>query len=54
MDGNSAEQLQETDKLMVPRVQSSSSSEDEDNTEETGVTFRARRAGDSSKVFDFT
>lgn len=28
--------------------------EDEDNTEETEVTFGARRAGGSSNVFDFT
>jgi hypothetical protein len=35
-------------------MQSSSSSEDEDNTEETAVTFWARRAGDLSNVFDFT
>jgi len=35
-------------------MQSSSSSEDEDNTEETEVMFRTRRAEDSSNVFDFT
>jgi hypothetical protein len=38
---------------MEPRVQSSSSSED-DNTEEIEVTFRATRAGDSSNVLYFT
>jgi hypothetical protein len=35
-------------------MQSSSSSEDEDNTEETEVMFRPRRAEDSSVVFAFT
>jgi hypothetical protein len=53
MDEESDEELEETDKLMESHVQSSSS-EDEDSTEETEVTFRARRAGDSSNVFDFT
>jgi hypothetical protein len=46
------EELEETDELMESRVQSSSS-EDEDSTEETEVTFWARRPGDSSNVFDF-
>lgn len=53
MDEESDEELEETDELMESRVQSSSS-EDEDSTRETEVTFRARRAGDSSNVFDFT
>jgi hypothetical protein len=44
------EELEEIDE----RMQSSSSSEDEYNTKETEVTFRTRRAVDSSKVFDFT
>jgi hypothetical protein len=35
---------------MEPRVQSSSSLEDEDGTEETEATFRATIAGDSSNV----
>jgi hypothetical protein len=39
---------------MEPRVQSSCSSEDEDDTEETEITFRATRAVDSSNVSDFT
>jgi hypothetical protein len=47
------EELEETDELMESRVQSPSS-EVEDSTEETEVTFRARRAGDLSNVFDFT
>jgi hypothetical protein len=53
MDDESDEELEETDELMESRVQSLSS-EDEDSTEETKVTFWARRAGDSSNVFDFT
>jgi len=44
------EELEEIDAHM----QSSSSSEDEDNTEETEVTFPTRRTKDSSHVFDFT
>ena len=36
------------------RVQSSSSSEDEECTKETEVMFRTRRAEDSSNVFEFT
>jgi len=50
MDDDSDEELEEIDE----RLQSSSPSEDEDNTEETEVMFRSRRAEDSSKVFDFT
>ena len=53
MDEESDEELEETYELMESHVQSSSS-EDEDSTEETEVTFRTRRAGDSSNVFDFT
>jgi hypothetical protein len=44
----------EPDELMESRMQPYSSSEDEDNTKETEVTFRARRAGDSPNIFDFT
>ena len=36
------------------RMQSSSSSEDEECTKETEVMFRTRRAEDSSNVFEFT
>ena len=36
------------DEVMEPRVQSSSSSEDEDDAEESEVAFRTARAGDSS------
>jgi hypothetical protein len=54
MDEESDEKLEETDELVKSRVQSASFSEDEDNTEETEVTFRVRRAGDSSNVFDFS
>ena len=53
MDEESDEELEEADELMEPCVQSSASTEDEDNTEETGVTFGARRAGVSSDIFDF-
>jgi len=49
MEEDSNEELEEIDERMQ-----SSSSEDEDNTEETEVMFRTRRAKDSSKVFDFT
>ena len=49
MDENSDEELEEIDE----RMQSSSSSEDEDNTKETEVMFGTRRAEDSSNVFDF-
>jgi hypothetical protein len=48
MDEESDEELK-TDR----QTDGTSSSEDEDNTEETEVTFRVRRAGDSSNVFDF-
>ena len=50
MDEDSDEELEEIDE----RMQSSSSSEDEDNTKETEVMFRTRRTKDSSNVFDFT
>jgi hypothetical protein len=53
MDEKSDEELEETDELMESCVQTSSS-EDEDNTKETEVTFSARRTRDSSNVFDFT
>jgi hypothetical protein len=53
MDEESDVELEETDELMESRVQSSSS-EGKDSTEETEVTFWARRAGNSSNVFDFT
>ena len=42
------------DEVMEPRVQSSSSSEDEDDAEETEVAFRTARAGDSSIFLNFT
>jgi len=42
------------DEVMEPHVQSSSSSEDEDDAEETEVAFRAARAGDLSIFFNFT
>jgi hypothetical protein len=54
MNEESDEELEETDELMESHVQSSSSSEEEDNAEETEITFRARRAGDSPNIFDFT
>ena len=42
------EELEETDKVMEPLVHSSSSSDNEDDTEKTEVTFRSTRAGDLS------
>ena len=50
MDEDSDEELEGIDECM----QSSSSSEDEDSTEETEVMFQTRRAEDSSNVFEFT
>ena len=40
--------------MVEHRVQSSSSSEDEDDAEETEVAFRAARAGVSSNFLNFT
>jgi hypothetical protein len=54
MDEESDEELEQTDELMESRVQSSSSPGEEDNAEETEITFWARRAGDSPNIFDFT
>jgi len=50
MDEDSDEELEEIDE----RMQSSSSSEDEDNTKQTEVMFQTRRDKNSPKVFDFT
>jgi len=47
MDEDSDE-LEDRDEVMEPRVQSSLSSENEDDAEETEVAFRTTRAGDSS------
>ena len=41
------EELEDRDEVVEPCVQSSSSSEDEDDAEETEVAFRTKRAGDS-------
>jgi hypothetical protein len=54
MDEESDEELEDRDKVVEPRVQSSSSSEDEDDVEETKVAFRSTRAGDSSNFLNFT
>jgi len=54
MDEASDEELEDRDKVVEPRVQSSSSSEDEDDAEETEVVFRVTRAGDSSNFLNFT
>jgi hypothetical protein len=54
MDEESDEELEDTDEVVEPRVQSSSSSENEDDTEETEVAFRATKAGDSSNFLNFT
>ena len=48
MDEDSDEELEDRDKVMEPHVQSSLSSENEDDPEETEVAFRTTRAGDSS------
>ena len=45
MDEESDEELEDTDKVVERRVQSSSTSEDEDDAEETEVAFWAKRAG---------
>jgi len=47
------EELEDRDKVVEPRVQSSSSSEDDD-VEETKVALQATRAGDSSNFLNFT
>jgi hypothetical protein len=44
MDEESNEELEDGNEVVEPRVQSSSSSEDEDDAEETEVAFRAIRA----------
>ena len=46
--------LMDRDEVVEPSVHSSSSSEDEDDAEETEVSFRATRAGDSSNLLNFT
>jgi len=53
MDEESDEELEDRDRVVELRVQSSSSSEDDD-VEETEVAFRATRAGDSSNFLNFT
>ena len=54
MDEDSDEELEDRDEVMEPRVQSSSSSENEDDPEETEISFRTTRAGDSSNFLNFT
>jgi len=54
MDEESDEELEDRDKVVEPRVQSSTSSEDEDDVEETEVAFRATRPGDLSNFLNFT
>jgi len=46
LDEDSDDGLEDRDKVVEPHVQSSSSSEDEDDAEETEVAFRATRARD--------
>jgi len=53
MDDESDEELEDRNKVVEPRVQSSSSSED-NYVEETEVAFRATRARDSSNFLNFT
>jgi hypothetical protein len=43
----SDEKLEDRDEVVEPRVQSSSSSEDEDDAKESNVAFRATTGGDS-------
>jgi hypothetical protein len=52
MDEESDEELE--DEVMEPHVQSSTSSEDEDDVEEMEVAFWAARARDSSNFLNFT
>jgi len=49
----SDEELEDRDKVVEPRVQSSSSSEDEGDAEETEILFWATRTGDSSNFLNF-
>jgi hypothetical protein len=53
MDEESDEELEDRDEVVEPRVQSSSS-DDEDDAEETKVAFRATRAGYLSDFLNFT
>jgi len=48
------EELEDRDEVVEPHVQSSSSSEDEDDAEETEVAFWVTRARDSSNFLNFT
>ena len=48
------EELEDRDLVVEPCVQSSSSSEGEDDAEETKVAFRGTKAGDSSNFLNFT
>jgi len=54
MDEESDEELEDRDEVVEPHVQSSSSSEDEDDAEETEIAFWATRARDSSNLLNFT
>ena len=45
MAEESDEELEDSDKVVEPHVQSSSSSEDEDDAKETKVAFRAPKLG---------
>jgi len=53
MGEESAEELEDRDEVVESRVQSSSSSEGEDDAQETKVAFWATRAGDSSNFLNF-
>jgi hypothetical protein len=48
------QELEETDEVIERHVHSSSSSDNEDDSEKTEVTFWATAVGDSSNVFYFT
>ena len=45
IDEESDEELEDTDEVLEPRVQSSSSSEDEDDAEETKLHFGLKEPG---------
>jgi len=54
LDEDTDEELEDRDEVVEPHVQSSLSSENEDDAEETEVAFRTTRARDSSNFLNFT
>jgi len=53
LDEDSDEELEDRDEVVEPRVQSSSSSENEDDAEETEVAFRTKILHISGILLDF-